>query len=51
METQGYWNLFWATGLPEAWLSTRTDPGEKQEEKQEENETMCPSPCPPPREL
>lgn len=47
MQQQGLWNLFWATGLPEAWLSTRADPGEEREE----NETMCPPPCPPPREL
>lgn len=23
MEEQGLWALFWATGLPEAWLSAR----------------------------
>ena len=47
MERQGLWNLFWATGLPEAWLGTRMDP----DEEREEDHTMCPPPCPPPREL
>ena len=23
MEREGYWNLFWRTGLPEAWLLSR----------------------------
>ena len=26
MEREGAWALFWATGLPEAWLATRTKP-------------------------
>ena len=47
MERQGFWDLFWATGLPEAWLVAHTDPGEKREEE----ETLCPPPYPPPREL
>ena len=31
MDREGAWALFWATGLPEAWLATRTeaDDGER----------------------
>lgn len=28
MEREGAWGLFWATGLPEAWLATRPEPEE-----------------------
>lgn len=40
MEEQGLWALFWATGLPEAWLEARRETDEKQEEEQ----TLCAAP-------
>ena len=33
MEREGAWALFWATGLPEAWLATRE--GGKDAERQD----------------
>lgn len=29
MDEQGLWDLFWATGLPEAWLGARLQTEEK----------------------
>lgn len=31
MNEQGFWDLFWATGLPEAWLGTRLQAEEQRE--------------------
>ena len=50
MERQGLWNLFWATGLPEAWVCMRGEPGEEKEGGEIEN-PPDPSVCPKPREI
>jgi len=50
MEKQGCWNLFWATGLPEAWLWTREGP-EKTENGEEVLYPPQPLPYPMPREI
>lgn len=39
---QGFWELFWATGLPEAWLVTRIHP----DGEEEEGDASAPT-CPP----
>ena len=41
MEQQGLWALFWATGLPEAWLETRRG----EEEARGPEEVPCAAPA------
>ena len=48
MKKQGLWDLFWATGLPEAWMCIR---GEPNEEKEEIENPPIPADCPQPREI
>ena len=40
MDREGVWALFWATGLPEAWLATRI----KAEDGGERDAALCAAP-------
>lgn len=41
MEREGAWALFWATGLPEAWLATRME----QEAEETRDAIACAAPA------
>lgn len=41
MEEQGLWDLFWATGLPEAWLEVRLEA----EQEKARNDIPCGAPA------